>query len=37
MELVSQYGLHLYREQLDMIRREAESARQQYQPLYDEL
>lgn len=37
MELVTQYGLHLYREQLDRIRRDADSARRQFQPLYEEL
>lgn len=37
MDLVSQYGLHLYREQLDLIRQQAENARQQHQPLYEEL
>lgn len=37
MELASQYGLHLYREQLDRIRREEEVAREQFQSKYAEL
>lgn len=36
-DLVSQYGLHLYREQLDRIRQQAEAARLQYQQMHEEL
>lgn len=36
-ELVSQYGLHLYRTELDRVEQRLKDARQQFQPLYEQL